>query len=74
MMESKNRKAIREVLIAFTRENENLLSQIYELVYFYRGGITYEEAMNMSPGERDIATRWVNKRIEAAAKMPIPIY
>ncbi len=74
MMESKNKKAISQIIAAFVKEIEGLLKQAFELVYFYRGAITYHQALQMSPGERELATTFINKRLEEAAKMPIPIY
>ena len=74
MMESKNSKAIKKILASFVRDNEATLNQAFELVYFFRGAISYEEIMNMSPSERELATTYINKRLEAASKMPMPIY
>jgi hypothetical protein len=45
-----------------------------EMIYFYRGAISYERAMMMSPAEREIAMKVVNKRLEAASKMLHPVF
>lgn len=47
---------------------------INELVYFYRGGITYERAMMLSPMEREESMDVLNKRLEQASKMTHPVF
>jgi len=55
-------------------DNEALLTSINELVYFYRGGYSYERAMLISPMERENALKVLNKRLEQASKMMHPVF
>jgi hypothetical protein len=52
----------------------NLLKAAYEIAYFSRGGVQYDQVLKMTPLERDLAVDFINKRLEAAAKMPFPIF
>jgi len=52
----------------------NLLKSAYEIAYFSRGGVDYHQVLRMTPLERDLAVDFINKRLEAAAKMPFPIF
>lgn len=47
-----------------------------EIAYYMRGGATYEEVMNMSASERDVASDFINSRIQSLKddpRMTIPI-
>lgn len=52
----------------------NIVKHIIELVYFMRGGVTYEEMMNRTPGERHLIEEFINKRLEIEKKNPNPTY
>jgi hypothetical protein len=45
-----------------------------ELVYYFRGALQYQDALLMSPAERDLALEFVNERLEQARKMPYPVF
>jgi hypothetical protein len=65
---------LKKVMDSYIADNEKLLLVLMELIYFYRGALSYEEAMAMSPTERDLAFRFINKRLEHASKMPNPVF
>ena len=52
----------------------NLLRTAFELSYYSRGAWSYESVLKMTPLERDIATEFVNKRLEIANKSSHPVY
>jgi hypothetical protein len=58
----------------FIADNNSLLSAILDMVYFYRGAMSYERGLMLSPSERDVAMKVVNKRLEAASKMEHPVF
>ena len=55
-------------------EIKKILRDALELSYFSRGAWPYETILNMTAGERDIASEFINKRLEAASKMPYPVF
>lgn len=55
-------------------EAKALIQSAIEISYFMRGGISYEQVLNRSALERDMMTEFINKRLEAASKMPFPVF
>jgi hypothetical protein len=55
-------------------EVKNILTSALEISYFSRGAYSYETVLNMTAVERDLAINFINKRLEAAAKMPHPVF
>jgi len=53
---------------------EGLVKSSLELVYYFRGALQYQDALLMSPAERDLALEFVNERLEQARKMPYPVF
>lgn len=58
----------------FVGDNNALLSAILDMVYFYRGAMSYERGLLLSPSEREVAMKVVNKRLEVASKMDHPVF
>ena len=56
------------------REIRAIIRNALELSYFSRGGWQYEAILQMTAGERDIASEFINKRLEQAAKMQYPVF
>lgn len=48
---------------------ESIIETATQIAYFMRGGVTYDDVMFRTPGERDIMIRFLEKRIEAEMKM-----
>jgi len=44
------------------------------MVYFMRGSLSYEEAMNMCHAERSIVMEFLKERFEQEKKNPHPVY
>ena len=55
-------------------DNNALMTNLNEMIYFYRGAISYERALMMSPSEREVSMKVVNKRLEIAGKMQNPVF
>jgi hypothetical protein len=55
-------------------EAKALLQSAIEIAYFTRGALSYETVLHMSALERDMAVEFINKRLEAASKMPFPVF
>lgn len=65
---------IAEMINSLGQEVRNLLKSAVEIAYFSRGSIPYSTVLSMTPLERDIATEFINKRLEAAGKSAFPVY
>jgi hypothetical protein len=59
---------------ALALDTRNLLKAVIEISYFSRGAWSYDAVMRMSALERDLATEFINKRLEAAGKSPFPVF
>lgn len=55
-------------------EVKGLITSAQEISYWSRGAWGYEAVLNMSALERDMAVEFINKRLEAASKMPFPVF
>ena len=51
-----------------------ILSGCIEMTYFMRGGIQYEDFMELSPMERKLISAFLDKRLEAEGKRLNPVY
>ena len=56
------------------KEIKIIIRNAMELSYFSRGAWQYEAVLNMTAGEREIASEFLNKRLEIASKMPHPVF
>lgn len=65
---------IAEMINTMGLDTRNLLKAAFEISYFSRGSTQYESVLRMTPLERDIAVEFINKRLEAAGKMPFPVF
>ena len=64
-----------EKMIVFLGNQIKIIIQnAIELSYFSRGSWSYYDVLNMSSAERDIASEFINKRLEHASKMPHPVF
>lgn len=59
---------------ALQRDGERLVDSVLTLIYFMRGAVSYTEAMNMSYGERELAGKFIERRLEVEKKNPSPVY
>ena len=55
-------------------EIKSIIRSAIELSYYSRGAWQYTDVLMMTAGERDIATEFVNKRLEQASKMTFPVF
>ena len=56
------------------REIKAIIRSAIELSYFSRGAWQYEDVLNMTAIEREIAADFINKRLEQASKSSFPVF
>lgn len=56
------------------KEVKDITKGVVELTYFMRGAVSYNEMMEMTPGERDIIKEFIDERLESEAQKPFPVY
>jgi len=59
---------------AMEKETRNIRLDVLKLCWYMRGGITYEEAMQMSQTERSIINDIVKDNMETTKKSGLPFF
>ena len=57
-----------------TNTVQHLLQTAFEIAYFSRGCIQYEDVLWRTPIEKDIMLEFIKKRLEVESKKPYPVY
>lgn len=52
-------------------ETRNLIKTCQDIATFSKGGMNYQQALQMSAFERDLAIEGINQRLESASKSPL---
>ena len=58
----------------FDNEAKNLKMEIMKICWFMRGGITWQEALALSPDERQVASQLVKENMETTKKTGQPFF
>jgi len=58
----------------FDNHTKNLKLEIMKICWFMRGGMSWTEALNLSPDERSIAAQLVKENMETAKKSGQPFF
>jgi hypothetical protein len=59
---------------AMDKETHNIRLDVLKLCWYMRGGITYEEAMQMSEADRKIVNEIVKDNLETTKKSGLPFF
>jgi len=74
---SKNSEVITSVISSFTQQNEALIKQINQLMYYFRGALGRDDAWALCHSERELAIIFINERFKDAGdlmKKNIPVF
>jgi hypothetical protein len=69
VIETNDRQLITQMISSLTRENERLVEQLIQLVYYFRGAYSRNDVFSMSPGERELSIEFINKRFKEAGEL-----
>jgi hypothetical protein len=56
------------------QEANNVRKETIKMCWYMRGGVTYNEAMNMSSKERDIINSIIKENLETTKKSGLPFF
>jgi hypothetical protein len=56
------------------KETHNIRLDVLKLCWYMRGGITYDEAMQMSESDRSIVNEIVKENLETTKKSGLPFF
>jgi hypothetical protein len=59
---------------AMEKETRNIRLDVLKLCWYMRGGVTYDEAMQMSRSERNIIDDIVKENLETTKKSGLPFF
>jgi hypothetical protein len=65
---------IQRTIKRLNKEIELLVKSCLELSWYSRGAWPYDQVLQMSAGERDVAFTFINKRLEQQQKVSYPVY
>jgi|TARA_B100000902_G_scaffold336289_1_gene336463 hypothetical protein len=58
----------------FDNQSKNLKLELMKICWFMRGGMSWNEALNLSPDERTIASQLVKENMDTAKKTGQPFF
>ena len=61
-------------LDSLEKETKALKKEIMQLCWYMRGSISYSEAMELSPAEREIIVKLIKDNLETAKKSGMPFF
>lgn len=66
--------SIVEWLDQFDKESKAIKKDLIKMCWYMRGGLTYDEAMNLSFEERNIVAEIVSENLETTKKSGMPFF
>lgn len=69
MIFSGDQVLINRVVSAYTRDNERLVDQLNQILYYWRGALGRDDVYAMSPAEREKAVDFLNTRFKEISDM-----
>ncbi len=51
-----------------------LINEAIQLSYFMRGAVSYEDMLRRTPGERQLMSTFIEKRLDGESKKMHPVY
>ena len=73
-MALKTNEEIMELIDRLDRESKALKEEILRYCWYMRGGLTYNEGMQLSYDEREIISRIVKDNMETTKKSGMPFF
>ena len=55
-------------------EGKSIKHELFKICWYMRGGVTYQEALALSPSDRDIVSRIVKENLEVTKKTGQPFF
>ena len=65
---------IAKMIDAMDKETQNIRLDILKLCWYMRGGLTYDEAMQMSHTDRGLINEIVKENLETTKKSGLPFF
>ena len=69
-----NDEEIEKIISDMDNEVKSLKQDLFKMVWFMRGGVTYQEIVNMSGPEREMMGKLIKENLETAKKTGQPFW
>ena len=69
-----NSEQIPKLVESLDRECEGIREEALRLSWYMRGGLTYDQAMGLSPQERKLINALIKENLETTKKSGLPFY
>lgn len=69
-----NAEQIGKIVDDMDREAMQIKNEAMKMCWYMRGGLTYNEAMNLAHHERDIVSKIVKENLETTKKSGLPFF
>lgn len=67
-------ESISNMVDAMEKETQNIRLDVLKLCWYMRGGVTYDEAMQMSVNERNLINDVIKENLETTKKSGLPFF
>lgn len=74
MIQSGDMQSVQRLIARLGREIKGIVKSALEISWYSRGGWSYQQVLQMSQAEREIAVDIINDRLQMAAKMQFPVF
>ena len=77
MIGARDPEIAKKVISSFTQQNEDLVKQLLQLLYYFRGALSRDDMYALTFAERELAIDFINGRMEDAKNMmskQIPVF
>ena len=65
---------IAELVDGMEKDAKDIKAQSLKLAWYMRGGITYEQVLQLSPAERDMISELAKENMETTKKSGLPFF
>lgn len=65
---------IQKQIDSMDQEAKQIKTEVLKLCWYMRGGVTYNEAMNMSNSEREAISNIIKENLETTKKSGLPFF
>ncbi len=66
--------AISDMVDGMEKETQNIRLDVLKLCWYMRGGVTYDEAMQMNVKEREMISTIIKENLETTKKSGLPFF
>lgn len=58
----------------YDRESKAIKSELLKICWYMRGGLTYNEAIQLSPSEREMISKIIESNLKTTEKTKLPFF